>query len=399
MRRRQGRAAVIVAVGTSIAGGIPVFLLGALFVQLQPDTAAPGWALGLAVAAYWAAAAMISMLSGRILVAIGNRAGVIATLSIAAVSLLGSALLTPWWPWLLVWAIVGGAANGLGHPASNHLLHVRVSPRRIATAFGIKQGAVPFSAFIAGLTVPVLALTVGWRWGFAAVAVLVILLIVGHRFGNPPDRDLASGKGVRVPLGAALLRKLLSITIVTTLGAAAAGATSAYLVTAAIERGVPDAAAGILLSVGSLAGATARVVAGRVADRAGGRIAMPLAAGMIGVGAVGLVLMSLPGTVPLIVGGALELGIGWGWPGLTHFVVARVSGTETSAATGVVQTGSYIGSGGGPLLFGLLFSAPWSASWIWLIAAAVQVTAAIVAVMLVRRGADRIAGRPILNTV
>lgn len=386
--RDSGRTTVILAVGTTIASSIPVFLIGSLFVQMQGDIVIPAWVLGFAVAMYWAVAAVVSMLSGRIIGVIGSRAATLASLIGAAVSLLGSAIVAPGWGWLVVWAMVGGAANGIGHPASNHLMSVRVRGSRLATAFGIKQSAVPFAAFIAGLTVPALALTLGWRWGFAAAALVVVVLIVAFLRVGPRRVPRGTPRSrVHVPLSTPLLRYLLLLSSVTTLGAGAAGAVSAFAVTAGIERGIPDAAAGVLLSVGSLIGAAIRTIAGRLADRYGGEIALPLAATLLGSGTVGVLFLSIDSEWSFVVGILLALGPGWGWTGLTHFVVSRTAGAATPTATGIVQTGSYIGSGAGPLLFGLAYTATAGtdlSSVVWVPVAVASALATVIALVLTR---------------
>lgn len=387
-RRDTGRTTVALAVGTTIAGGLPVFLIGALFVQLQGDLDAPAWTLGFAVAVYWAVAAIVSTLSGRVIGIIGSRRATIISIGGAAASLLGSALLSPTWPLLIVWAGLGGAANGLGHPASNHLMTLRVHGSKLATAFGIKQGAVPFAAFLAGLAVPVLALTLGWHWGFGLASLLTVALL-GVFLWLGPKRPPAGIKRARFTgrLGAPLVRYLILMSSATTIGAAAAGAVSAFAVTAGVQRDVPDALAGILLSVGSLLGAVVRVVSGRIADRTGGRIALPLTAALLATGAVGTALISIDTSWTFIVGLILALGPGWGWTGLTHFVVSRAAGPATPAATGIVQTGSYLGSGGGPLVFGIAFAVAGTApghTLIWLPVALLQLIATVIVLVLIK---------------
>lgn len=386
--RDTGRTTVALAVGTTIAGNMPVFLIGALFVQIQGDIAVPAWVLGFSVAMYWLFAAAVSTLSGRIVGAIGARRSTILSILGAVLSLVGSALLVPSWPWIAVWAGLGGAANGLGHPASNHLVSLRVAPRRLATAFGIKQGAVPFAAFLAGLMVPVVALTLGWRWGFAVAAVIGTLLLVAFLCAGP--RRVPAGARLiraRVPLGSSLVRYLLLMSCATTLGAGAAGAASAFVVTAGIQAGLPDASAGVLLSMGSLLGAACRIGAGRVADRSEGRLALPLTAMLLVAGAVGTGLLAVDSTAAFVCGVILSLGLGWGWTGLTHFVVSRAAGPATPSATGIVQTGSYLGSAAGPLVFGIAFGAVGTDpghTLVWLPVAAAQLVAAAVIVVLAR---------------
>jgi cyanate permease len=100
-----------------------------------------------------------------------------------------------------------------------------------------------------------------------------------------------------------------------------------------------------------------------------------------------VLLMSIDVEWTFIVGMTIALGIGWGWPGLTHFVVSRAAGAATPSATGIVQTGSYIGSGAGPLLFGLFFTFLGDTG-LWLVVGAVQIVAAAIAFLLSRRAAS-----------
>ena len=68
---------------------------------------------------------------------------------------------------------------GLGYgpitPASSHVLARTAPPSRMALTFSIKQTGVPAGAALAGALLPALALRIGWRAAFVAVAAL------GHR--------------------------------------------------------------------------------------------------------------------------------------------------------------------------------------------------------------------------
>ena len=384
-RRESGTGAVVLAVGATITGGLPVFLLGALFVQIQRDVPSPQWVLGAAVASYWGAAAVMSLLAGRLVSQVGIRSATLLGVIIGAFSLAGAAVLVPSWAWLLVWAAIGGVSNGISHPAANQLINLRVRRGMLATAFGIKQSAIPFAAFLAGLAVPLLALTLGWHWGFGLASLFA--LAVGMLFWwSVPRGQLSRPRlgGAHVPLTPALMHYLLLITSVTTLSAAATGAVTAYAVITGIERGLSLGWAGVLLSVGGLLSVIVRVVVGRIADRANGTFALATVAAMMCVGGAGVLLMAVDAQWTFVVGMLLALGIGWGWPGLTHFVVSRVAGPATPSATGIVQIGTYIGSGAGPLAFGLLYAAVPVAT-LWIVVGGVQIAAGYIAVVLARK--------------
>lgn len=95
----------------------------------------------------------------------------------------------------------------------------------------------------------------------------------------------------------------------------------------------------------------ARIGSGWLADRRdGGHVAV--IAGMLVVGALGLVLLALTGPVPLVAGVVLGFGLGWAWPGLMTFAVARLHPQAPAAATSITQTGVYAGGCLGPLALG-----------------------------------------------
>ncbi|MFZ2546704.1 MAG: MFS transporter, partial [Candidatus Microthrix subdominans] len=75
-------------------------------------------------------------------------------------------------------------------------------------------------------------------------------------------------------------------------------------------------------------------------------------AAMLAVGAVALIGFGLrtPWAQWLALPGAY--GIGWAWPGVFNLAVVRARPDEPGRATGVSQTGIYVGTTLGPLIFG-----------------------------------------------
>jgi MFS family permease len=66
------------------------------------------------------------------------------------------------------------------------MLSNAVPARRLGAAFGIKQSAPPATTMMAGLSVPLLAVTLGWRAGYLTSAVLAAIVAVAARrtWGN-----------------------------------------------------------------------------------------------------------------------------------------------------------------------------------------------------------------------
>ncbi|HET9770339.1 MAG TPA: MFS transporter, partial [Acidimicrobiia bacterium] len=307
----------------------------------------------LRLAALWAAAA-------ELLVAVGARSLVLLTV------LLGFA----------------GAANALAQPAANLVIARALPAQRQGIGFAVKQSAIPFSTFLGGIAVPALALTFGWRWAFVAAAVLAVLsaaVIPGGSAGADTRsprarREVVVGDPVvAFPAegGAGDGRLPMPVMVVlatgAALGAAAAGTLGAFLVSAGVASGMSEGAAGLALTLGSALGIASRLWAGALADRrSGGHLRW--VAVMLALGSFGYLLFATGRPGLLVAGLPLAFGAGWAWPGLFNLAVVLANPASPGAATGVTQTGTYLGAVLGPLLFGLV-AEHLSFGWSWSLAA------------------------------
>ncbi|MDJ0420253.1 MFS transporter [Rhodococcus opacus] len=377
------------AVGTTIASTLPIYLIGGLAVQIETSIAMTATILGAVVASYWAASAVSSLAVGRAWIRLSERGSLLTSLSLSAVSLFGVAFASPAWPLLLAWSAFAGMANGLGHPGSNALIAQNTSRHRRAVAYGIKQASIPISTLLSGLSVPVFALTVGWRAAFALsglFAVLVLVFVV--MTVNPPRSGPQESAGVTAPTMPASLRSFLWLTAATTfLASAQANSIGAFLVTSAVTKDISASTAGLLLGAGSVVGIITRVGTGVFADRRG--VTLNFVAAMLAIGALSLAAMTLPYQWSFVLGAVVAFGGGWGWPGLVHYVVSRASGPYTAQGTGIVQAGTYVGGVIGPFCFGITMSAL-GVDVAWCGAAVIGALAAVLAVYAAR-GEDRIA--------
>lgn len=388
--RRPGRISTLAGIGTTVATVLPVFLVGGLSVQLGEDTGLSQSMLGVVVAVYWAVSAMFSSFAGILSVWFGSRWGMSCAALIGGISLLGIAVLTPTWHWLIAWLALAGVANAMGHPPSNALIGTGVASRNRAFAYGIKQGAIPLATFCAGLAVPTLGLTVGWQWTFVvagAVTAFVLAFVVwqvpplaeGVRFQRRADNRQRLPRDLRV--------FLVLASTASGLGAAQSNVIGAFTVSAATEVGFAAASAGLLLSLGSLANIIARPLVGWIADRGVGGT-MTTVALMMASGAFGLFGMALAIPWTFAIGCVLAFGLGWGWSGLLHYVVSHAAGSAAARATGLVQAGAYIGSAAGPFVLGFVFE-EFGATIGWVIAACVAGAAALAALAAAALHPDR----------
>ena len=375
---------------TTVVGVLPVFLIGGLAVQLEADLRMTPSALGVVVGVFWGVSALLSASAGVVATALGLRRGMPLGVSLGLISLVGIAFLTPDWPWLVLWLTFAGAANALCQPLSNGLIVDQVSTRNRAFAFGLKQAAIPAATLAAGLSVPLVALTIGWQWTFAIAAALAILfipaLVRSVPGPAPKDKTATTPKAAATPLPRELRPFLLMTAVASGLGSAQANVVGSFTVASAVGAGFDAAAAGLLLGAASVAGILSRPLVGIAADRGIGG-SMATVAIMMGTGCVGLIGMASGHPVAYGIGCIIAFGLGWGWNGLAHFVVSRASHPHTTRATGITQIGTYVGATLGPLVFGFIFTHfPDGVGWgLAAVVAAAGAATALVAFRLERR--------------
>lgn len=369
---------ILLAVAVATAGVLPAFLTGGLAVQVRGELDFGAGALGLAVAAFFGFSSLASALMGRVVERIGAHRGMRLAAVGSAASLLGVALLAYSWAGLVACLFLGGLANAVAQPATNLSLAREVPAGRQGLSFGIKQAAIPTSTLLAGLAVPTLALTVGWRWAFVGAAALAL----GVAAGVPREGAGGVRRVKEARAGDARPWSLILLALGIGLGSTAATPLGAFIVESAVVSGLQVGTAGLLLALGSAFSIVVRVVLGNLADRmSGGRLRM--VAAMLGIGVVGFVLLSTGMSAFLVAGTLLGFGAGWGWPGIFNFAVVKTNPGAPAAATGITQTGASGGAALGPLVFGLVVEGS-SFGTAWLVCGGIAL-AALVAILVGRR--------------
>ncbi len=428
VRSLRAPSAVSIAIAAATAAVLPVFLAGALSVQLRGALHLSATDIGLAVAAFFGSSAVCSAGFG----AVAERLGAITVMRMAALAALtgmvGVALFARSLMTLAAGLAIGGVANGAMQPAVNLFLSRSVHTSRQGLAFGVKQAGIPTATLLSGLAVPGLALTVGWRVGFLvgagiAAGVAATLGVVGRRAAGPEvasvggqpagtpggtgrseGRPVTREAGPMGPAGRRAGRAVSSATvdvvplIVLAGGMAAAVAASnalgAFVVPSAVAHGVGAGPAGLLLALGSVAGLSARVGFGWQADRTPGRgvtaarrhlavMSMLLGGGILGYLALASGIRFL--LVPAVL---VAFGAGWGFNGLFNLAIVRAYAHAPARATGITQVGAYLGGMSGPLVFGLLVDrADYGAAWVTcaVLAAVGAITVVAAAGLLGRR--------------
>jgi len=338
---------VAASVLTTVSSVFPAFLAGALGDELRVDLGLSDRWFGLVVGAFFFGAMLGSMIMGRLAERIGARRTIV-----------------------LLLLSIAGIANAGTQTSANKLLSQSIRPERLGFAMAIKQSGMPGGSLLGGLAVPVIALTLGWRWGYVAEVVLVALALgCVLRFAPEEPPTSRSGRPRPTTDHATLVRAGVGAGF----AAAAAGTLGNWLTSSATDAGWSSGWAGMLLSFGSLVGIASRLRLGRNADRPGGVPPVLLAARFLLLGAVGAVLLA-PRIAELhVLAALLAFGAGWAWPALFNFGIVRANAGAAAAATGVTQTGVYVGVCSGPIIMGLLVER-WGYGVAWMFVAVCMAT-------------------------
>lgn len=405
------RHPVVLAVAATTAAVLPVFLLGALSVQMTRALDFKETGVGLAVAVFFAGAAAGSLLSGHVAERIGissvMRLGTLGSACcLAAIAIAARSLVV-----LMLILAFAGLADGLIQPAVNAFLSGRVAASRQGFAFGVKQSAVPLSTLLGGLAVPAIALTVGWRWAFAASAVLALTAAAAmpsrRRLHTPTgdDRDApvnVAGQrqdGYRSqPATTILVWPLVALAVAGGIASGAANALGTFLVSASVSAHFAEGMAGLLAAAGSVFSILTRVTITSWSGRREGNL-FAIVAIMLTFGAAGYGLLASEEPILMVFGALIAFAGGWGWNGLFTYAVVRSHPRSPARATGITQAGIFVGAVIIPSAFGLLVDRV-SYTAAWTLAAGLALAAAAVMVAggrLLAHGAARAAGDGVRN--
>ncbi len=375
--RRSPAGALALGSSATIVCLLPVFLTGAMAFQLTESLGFGTVGLGAAVALNRAAGAATAPFLGGFADRLGATRSIRIAATAAAVAALGIALTATTWLTYVAWLLLSGAAHALVVPAANRMLSTVVPPGRLGAAFGVKQSAPPTTTMLAGLSVPVLALTLGWRSAFYATAVLAVIVAITAREVTPRTARPAASGAPPAPLEAR--RALLYLAVSLGLAAAASSATTTFYVDAAVPAGTTPQTAGTLLAVASLAAILTRLGTGVLSDHmTGGHLNM--SAGFVAGGCVGLALLGSDDPTLMAVGVVVSLVGVWGFNGVVWYALMRRYPQSPGRVTGTIAPGILLGGTIGPLVLGVVADGAGYPTMWWLTAAiAVVAVAGIVA--------------------
>jgi MFS family permease len=343
-----GARPIATAVAAVVAGVIPMFLTAALLPRIGADFRFGKVGLGVGVAGFHATSALAAPRFGHLVERWGAARCVEITAGIAALCSLAIAVGARSATAMVVLLTLAGLANGASGPAASALLSRTVPTRRRGLAFGAQQAGAPLAALLAGMAAWLVAGPLGWRSAFA-LAALTALLAAAIVPRQPLRAGPPAARRVRPQVG----QSLRALVLAAALASATSTGMMAFLVTYAVDSGVSEQGAGVLLGVVSCVAMASRIGLGLAVDRWDGD-ALAIASGLLVASAVGCLVLTAA-TPALIAVGALTVGgLGWAWTGLFTLAVVKQHPDAPGRAVGVMMSGLFAGAVAGPLLVGVL---------------------------------------------
>jgi MFS family permease len=355
-------------------GVLPVFLTGALAVQLREDIGLQISSLGLIYTSYFVAAAFLSAPLGRWSERAGPELALRLGTATYAVAFLGIAAFVRTPVVLAGFVLLSGIGTSMTRTASSVLVARKVPPSRQGFAFALKHCSIPVGTLLAGVSVPAIALTVGWRWAYVAAAILTATVFLALPRSGVERAARRDGGKADLPM-----RVLVVTAISFALGSAAASSLGAYTVSTAVAAGMQEGLAGILVAMGSIVGIVARLSIGHWSDRRPGS-QLDLVYWLLAIGGVGFAMLGVADEAVLWLAVPLAFATGWAWFGSYNLAMIRLNPVAPGAAVGVTQTGAFVGAIVGPAGLGFLadhfsFTTAWFAAGLASLASATMIFA------------------------
>ena len=374
--------AVAASIACLTASVMPGFLAGALGSDIKDEFAIGDTGLGMTLAATYLISGVASIHAGELSDRMGARRSLLLSMWVTVAGYLAVAVLARSFPTFLVSMAVAGAGLTLAGPAAKVLVAQHVSTGRHGVAFAVHMSAIPLAPLLAGLTVPLVGGTSGWRWAFVGGAVLAVVgtLMLPAEMRAPEPQPApqaeASGRFAHVRLA-----PLFVFGASATLASSAVFSAAAFFVVNSESAGISEDSAGLLLSATSAGVIAARILLGVMADR--GRTGDILTVAVLLVASSGgYALMAADTPWLYALGGQIAIILGWSWPALMVLALIRMNlhapGLASSFAVGGLNLGAVVG----PAAFGAISDA--ASSSVALVVAAVWTFAAAALCLLGR---------------
>ena len=362
--------ATLMQVGVSMPQQTPAAIGPVLIASLRINNAQ----LGLLTSAIWGGMLFGMIPFGFLVDRFGERR-VLAGGAVLLAGALGAASMASTFLPLFLLLVPAAVGASSGSPGGARAIAEWFPRSQRGMALGIRQGGVTIAGITAAVTLPPIALALGWRaafWTVAAAALVAVAIFV------IVYREPVGGRAESASLNPRVLftsRRFLAATAFAWVFMGVLGASVTYLPNSLHQSaGLPVVVAARLLAVLQLGGLVGRVGWGLVSDRFGRAVTM-LVTGLLACVACLCMAWLAHESTPLVslVGVAFLLGLSaMGWNALYIAIAAEAVPIHHAASaigigTAITFTGMFVGAP----LYGLLadlsggYTLPWVALAGW----------------------------------
>ena len=352
-----------------------------------------GWSYGLVSSA--AAVMMLTMaicapVGGLLLDRFGPRGVFAIAMTLIAVVFGLCALMTESWQLMVLFGVLGGAGFAVISPSLVSTTVVRYFDSRIGLATSVASSGSTGGQLALMPLLGVLVVWIGWRASFVAVAVAMLVLMVGLLLAlkDAPARPRAAGKSEPERLGETLrhLRSNRTFWLLAggffICGFTTAGVIKIHLIPYAVACGFPplqSAAAYGVLSLFSLIG---MIAYGHLSDRF--NRPMLLASIYLLRALTFIMLMQIAGNLPLLYIFAVLFGIFdyATFPIVASLVATHIGRHIMGVSMGLIFAGHSLGGALGSFLGGYLFDLSGRYDWVWVISLALATMAGLLSLFI-----------------
>jgi predicted MFS family arabinose efflux permease len=328
-----------------------------LFPYIRDDLGVSFVELGIALAVYNVATAVLQTPVGVLVDRIGARPMLILGLFVNAAAFVAAGLVYSFWLLALL-MLVAGAGNSVFHPADYAILSASVDKERIGRAYSIHSfgGSAGFAA--APLVMIYLASLTDWRTALVIMGLVGVALAVGYAFLSPVLRDGSYGrKKEEAPPQSwrtiATRPIVMFFVFYIATSAAGSGLNAFAIVALAKNFGLSETVASATLTLFLAAGAIGVLFGGFLADKTDRHdvvLYVTYTISMLCLAAIATGALPFWGIACVFVLAGLMRGVVN--PSRDILVRQAAPAGAIGAVFGFVSTGFNIGQGSAPLLYG-----------------------------------------------
>lgn len=312
---------------------------------------------GLLLSVLWMAYAIMQFPGGVIADWFGERNVLVLSLTLAIVGVVGVIVTTNTESFFLATILIG---LGIGLYGTTRItVIVDVFPHRSGTAIGVNQAAGNIGTTLLPPLAGLLAITIGWRWGFIVVLPLFILVLLGlwyslpERTSTESDSNQGLSKEFLIYVKnslfySPLINITLTLAVTSFIYQAFTGFYPVYLVS---QKGIGRGTAAIILGLFFATGIIIQPISGAVRDRFGSRISLVIIFSCLSVILTILpFLESLSSIVGITLLASIQLAI---WPVSNSYIVDVAPSDIQGTVVGIARTFYLLFGSIGPICIGI----------------------------------------------